>query len=220
MDSSDSSSRKRTTAARHDTATWKQHKARPASFLQRGCFLLTCLSSSGSVLLDAVCPFLARSSLLRSWTRSLLLNSAFFRSETRTPPRWTTYAHARASERAKKRPASSDFGNQARRCCVWLKGRTQHGVLIAAYLAQLAALGAAFALGQETLFGADLDQQRLQVGEELIVWELAHSHHPLRGIHIAESNHALAVGPGDNAHGHHSRAGLGPAAKENLLKLG
>lgn len=82
--------------------------------------------------------------------------------------------------------------------------------------------GAALALDQETLSGADLDQQRLQVGEGLVVWELHHSHGPLGGVHVAHPDHALPVGPWGEAHGHHSGTGLGPrpAPEEDLLELG
>lgn len=149
LDSSDSSSRKRTTAAKHDMATCQRnhreifyghvkisncHGSITPGYQVYGKFItiiifffkdssrlgksaefvlcrfwdsdtwektfqrlrpisepLTCLSSSGSVLLATVSPLLDLSSLLRSCTMSLLLNSALFRSDTSTPPRCTTY---------------------------------------------------------------------------------------------------------------------------------
>lgn len=90
------------------------------------------------------------------------------------------------------------------------------------HLPQLVAVTTALCLHQQTLFGPDLDQQGLQVGEDLIVGELTHPHHPLGSIHVAHSYHSLAVRPGGVAYCHHTGTALSAASttKQNLLELG
>lgn len=89
-------------------------------------------------------------------------------------------------------------------------------------LSQLIAVTTPLTLCEQTLFGANLDQQGFQVGEDLVVKELAHPHRPLGRIHIAHANHTLAVSPGGVAHCHHTSAALNtaPTTKQNLFELG
>lgn len=52
---------------------------------------LTCFSISGRAELDTVSPLRACNRRSRSCTTSLVVNSTFFLSDTRTPPRCTTW---------------------------------------------------------------------------------------------------------------------------------
>ena len=92
----------------------------------------------------------------------------------------------------------------------------------ATHLLELGAVAVPVPLREETLFGADLDQQGLQVGEDLAVRELAHPHGPLGGVHVADAHHALSVGARAQLHRHDPGAALctGPTPKQDLLKLG
>lgn len=89
------------------------------------------------------------------------------------------------------------------------------------HLSEFITLRAAFTLRQETLFGADLHEQGLQVGEDLIVGELTDSHGSLGSIHVAHPNHTLSVCPCSIAHGHNTCTAFcfRPTAKQNVLEL-
>lgn len=90
------------------------------------------------------------------------------------------------------------------------------------HLPQLVAVTAALSLHQQTLLGADLDQQGLQVGEDLVVRKLAHPHRPLGSIHVAHAHHSLAIRAGGVTHCHHAGAALSATSptEQNLLELG